>query len=356
MQDSDPKHPGFFLKPSKRDPMTYRLGTHLEHVGQVPDFNDSLKRGMIIKPESLSSYTDLVGVKAEKPVVCARCHSLRHYGKVKDPTVENLLPDFDFDHTIGRKLALTSGTRSVVLMVVDAADFDGSFAKKVAKLVSDTIEEHSTTWKHGKSGNVPEIGAENGSSASLELDLEHYVVPAPSTSANSGHMYAANMTETPRSLNLSGIFTKADGSTSASYTFKDSGILSDRHATTKEMEVDIPDSSKLYSPSGMVESKSVGTFSPFQKQDSHRGLFVDRGVGSPGLVKSSSTTVADQMLGPKEDKHLAIVLAFSPSVTNNNDEELQQTAVKRLAGSEAQCLAFYLKLQLLLHLRHGRCF
>ncbi|KAM2043907.1 hypothetical protein ACFX1T_008288 [Malus domestica] len=311
---------------------------------------------MIIKPESLSSYTDLVGVKVEKPVVCARCHSLRHYGKVKDPTVENLLPDFDFDHTVGIKLALTSGTRSVVLMVVDAADFDGSFLKKVAKLVSDTIEEHSTTWKQGKSGNVPEIGAENGSSASLELDLEHYVVPAPSTSANSGHMYAANMTETPRSLNLSGIFTKADGSTSASYTFKDSGILSDRHATTKEMEVDIPDSSKLYSPSGMVESKSVGTFSPFQKQDSHRGLFVDRGAGSPGLVKSSSTTVADQMLGLKEDKHLAIVLAFSPSVTNNNDEELQQTAVKRLAGSEAQCLAFYLKLQLLLHLRHGCCF
>ncbi|KAM1002948.1 hypothetical protein FF1_003274 [Malus domestica] len=157
MQDSDPKHPGFFLKPSKKDPRTYRLGTHLEHVGQVPDFNDSLKRGMIIKPESLSSYTDLVGVKAEKPVVCARCHSLRHYGKVKDSTVENLLPDFDFDHTVGRKLAWTSGTRSIVLMVVDAADFDGSFPEKVAKLVSDTIEEHSTAWKQGKSGNVPRV-------------------------------------------------------------------------------------------------------------------------------------------------------------------------------------------------------
>ncbi|KAM1196632.1 hypothetical protein ACFX13_008433 [Malus domestica] len=70
----------------------------------------------------------------------------------------------------------------------------------------------------------------------------------------------------------------------------------------------------------------------------------------------AAAAVADQMLGPKEDKHLAIVLAFSPSVTNNNDEELQQAAVKRLAGSEAQCLAFYLKLQLLLHLRHGCCF
>ena len=56
------------------------------------------------------------------------------------------------------------------------------------------------------------------------------------------------------------------------------------------MEVVVPDPSKLYSSSGMVESKSVGTLSPLQKQDSHRGLFVDRGVGSPRLVKSSSAT------------------------------------------------------------------
>ena len=56
----------------------------------------------------------------------ARCHSLRHYGKVKDPTVENLLSEFDFDHTVGRRLVSTFGTRSVVLMVVDASNFDGS--------------------------------------------------------------------------------------------------------------------------------------------------------------------------------------------------------------------------------------
>lgn len=58
----------------------------------------------------------------------------------------------------------------------------------------------------------------------------------------------------------------------------------------QEMEVVIPDPSKIYSGSGMVESKSVGTFSPLQKQDGHRGLFVDRGVGSPRLVKSPSSS------------------------------------------------------------------
>lgn len=68
----------------------------------------------------------------------------------------------------------------------------------------------------------------------MELDLEHYVVPAPSTCANSGLVYAANMTETPRSLTLSGMFSKADGHSSASHSFKDGGGVSvDRPATIK---------------------------------------------------------------------------------------------------------------------------
>ncbi|KAJ7959842.1 6-phosphofructo-2-kinase/fructose-2, 6-bisphosphatase [Quillaja saponaria] len=188
--------------------------------------------------------------------------------------------------------------------------------------------------------SMPEASAEHGSSATLELDLEHYVVPAPSTSANSALVYAANMTETPRSLSRAGIFSRTDGSSSSSHSFKDGGVLVDRPPTIKEMEVIVPDSSKVYSGSGMVESKSVGTFSPFQKQEGNRGLFVDRGVGSPRLVKSSSAStfatdlnldtetknsmpaaagavaaaaVADQMLGPKEDRHLAIILVGLPA-------------------------------------------
>ncbi|XP_060966218.1 GTP-binding protein BRASSINAZOLE INSENSITIVE PALE GREEN 2, chloroplastic-like [Cannabis sativa] len=157
MQDADPKHPGFFVKPSQKDPRTYRLHAHLEPVCQESEVSDFLKRGTVIEPETNDSDVGVAEVRHERPVVCARCHSLRHYGKVKDSTVENLLPDFDFDHTIGRKLVSTSGTRSVVLMVVDASDFDGSFPKKVANLVSDTIEEHLTAWKLGKSGNVPRV-------------------------------------------------------------------------------------------------------------------------------------------------------------------------------------------------------
>lgn len=54
----------------------------------------------------------------------------------------------------------------------------------------------------------------------MDLDLEHYVVPAPSTSANSCLVYVTNMTETPRSLTLTVVFYKADGFSSAAITFE----------------------------------------------------------------------------------------------------------------------------------------
>ncbi|KAI3874774.1 hypothetical protein MKW98_019347 [Papaver atlanticum] len=188
---------------------------------------------------------------------------------------------------------------------------------------------------------APEVGFESGSSASLELDLEHYVVPAPAAFANSGLVYAANFTETPRSLTCAGTFSNSESPSSASHSHNTAGVSTDRTATRKEMEVIVPDPSKINPTSGMVESKSVGTFSPFQRQDSHRGLFVDRGVGSPRLAKSVSAStfatslkldsdskknaipeaagavaaaaVADRMLGPKEDRHLAIVLVGLPA-------------------------------------------
>lgn len=74
---------------------------------------------------------------------------------------------------------------------------------------------------------------QNGSSTSLELDLEHYVIPAPATSANSGLVYAANLTENPRSLTRAGVFSNNDGSGPILNTSKDSGITADRPPTIK---------------------------------------------------------------------------------------------------------------------------
>ncbi|KAK1258503.1 hypothetical protein QJS04_geneDACA017259 [Acorus gramineus] len=133
MQDTDPKLPGFFTKPSPKNP-SYRA----HHLHRIP-----------VNVESDG--------EPKKPVVCARCHSLRHYGKVKCAEVERLLPSFDFDRTVGRRLASASGSRSVVMMVVDSTDFDGSFPRRVVRSLLGSIQEHRMDWTEGKPGNVPRV-------------------------------------------------------------------------------------------------------------------------------------------------------------------------------------------------------
>ncbi|XP_077253726.1 GTP-binding protein BRASSINAZOLE INSENSITIVE PALE GREEN 2, chloroplastic-like [Tasmannia lanceolata] len=76
----------------------------------------------------------------EEVTVCARCHSLRNYGQVKNQNVENLIPDFDFDRLIATRLMKLTGNSSVVVMVVDCVDFDGSFPKRAAKSLFKALE------------------------------------------------------------------------------------------------------------------------------------------------------------------------------------------------------------------------
>lgn len=78
----------------------------------------------------------------EEVTVCARCHSLRNYGQVKNQKAENLIPDFDFDRLIATRLMKPIGnaTATVVVMVVDCVDFDGSFPKRAAKSLFKALE------------------------------------------------------------------------------------------------------------------------------------------------------------------------------------------------------------------------
>lgn len=72
---------------------------------------------------------------------------------------------------------------------------------------------------------------------SLELDLEHYVVPAPA-SACSGAVYAANLAETPRYLR-SGIFSKGDASSSSHGSSK-GNVLSAEHVASRKVFTNNP--------------------------------------------------------------------------------------------------------------------
>ncbi|CAD6219582.1 unnamed protein product [Miscanthus lutarioriparius] len=187
MQSSDPALPGFFLLPSAKSP-DYRARLARVTVDDTR-ISASLKSGHLredlepsggYKPAAAAAET--AEAKGEgKVLVCARCHSLRHYGRVKHPDAERLLPDFDFVAAVGPRLASPSGARSLVLLLADASDFDGSFPRAVARLVAAAGEAHRADWKHGAPANLPRALL-----VVTKLDL----LPTPSLSPDDVHAWA----------------------------------------------------------------------------------------------------------------------------------------------------------------------
>ncbi|KAJ1274014.1 hypothetical protein BS78_05G030900 [Paspalum vaginatum] len=101
-----------------------------------------LKKERMSKSERKRREREAKKAEAEEDsaVVCARCHSLRNYGLVKNDKAENLIPDFDFDRFISSRVMKRSAGTPVIVMVVDCADFDGSFPKRAAKSLFKALE------------------------------------------------------------------------------------------------------------------------------------------------------------------------------------------------------------------------
>lgn len=73
-----------------------------------------------------------------RAVVCARCHGLAFSGRVRSAAAEARLPPFSFDRLVGSRVrAAASRGSPVLLLVVDVADFDGSFPHEAAALASE---------------------------------------------------------------------------------------------------------------------------------------------------------------------------------------------------------------------------
>ncbi|GAA0153240.1 hypothetical protein LIER_11528 [Lithospermum erythrorhizon] len=102
---------------------------------------DEGKKKRLTKSERKRIAREASRVK-ESYTVCARCHSLRNYGQVKNRAAENLIPDFDFDRLVATRLLKPTGTAdsTVVVMVVDCVDFDGSFPKRAARSLFKALD------------------------------------------------------------------------------------------------------------------------------------------------------------------------------------------------------------------------
>ncbi|KAK1280561.1 hypothetical protein QJS04_geneDACA002900 [Acorus gramineus] len=109
------------------------------------------KKVKVSKSEKKRKVREEAKREREDVMVCARCHSLRNYGHVKNEEAENMIPDFDFDRLItARLMKLTGSTAAVVVMVVDVVDFDGSFPKRAVKSLFKALEGNKKELKHEK--------------------------------------------------------------------------------------------------------------------------------------------------------------------------------------------------------------
>ncbi|KAF5207135.1 Gtp-binding protein brassinazole insensitive pale green 2 protein [Thalictrum thalictroides] len=112
MQESNPKLPGYFIIPSAKS-IDYKPQINRQPIAEEPEISNSFKRGNLkelVEPEIPGPNPN------PKPLVCVRCHSLRHYGKISMArSLENLRNWYQIQ---SMKIRL---------------------------------------WKHGKSGNVPRV-------------------------------------------------------------------------------------------------------------------------------------------------------------------------------------------------------
>ncbi|KAL5218880.1 hypothetical protein ABZP36_019564 [Zizania latifolia] len=180
-------------------------------------------------------------------------------------------------------------------------------------------QEHLQPRVHGAHNDImnaaSESRAKNGFASGLELDLEKYIVPTPNM--GSGVVYAANLTENPRSL-------------------LHTGISSNNDTTTGNLHNSIKGDTSL---NHYASSKKLADGRNAPPHEEQRAVFVDRGVGSPKFARPTNENismsnikfdskakgmpaaegavaagaVADQMYGPKEDRKLAIVLVGLPA-------------------------------------------
>ncbi|CAL5226853.1 g9719 [Coccomyxa viridis] len=118
---------------------------------------NSLLDDWVVEEEPKVSVRDLDIAAAEEDtdearILCARCYSLSHYGRIKSQRAEAALPQFDLGRKVGRKIGLQKLRRAVVLVVVDAADFDGSLPRAALEGLFANIEGYQGSQDNRQQG------------------------------------------------------------------------------------------------------------------------------------------------------------------------------------------------------------
>ncbi|XP_010525502.1 PREDICTED: GTP-binding protein BRASSINAZOLE INSENSITIVE PALE GREEN 2, chloroplastic [Tarenaya hassleriana] len=113
---------------------------------------EKAKTRRLSKAEKKKMVREEASKQRDGVTVCARCHSLRNYGQVKNEKAENLIPDFDFERLISTRLIkpASNASATVIVMVIDCVDFDGSFPKRAAKSLFKVLQKAENDPKLSK--------------------------------------------------------------------------------------------------------------------------------------------------------------------------------------------------------------
>ncbi|GFR47130.1 hypothetical protein Agub_g8817, partial [Astrephomene gubernaculifera] len=151
LQRRDPEAPGFFIVPSRL--LEARLEEQAEQQQQQGPAAAAAAGEQEAEREEAEQLRVLEAARREMDedaeadvaslgpgrgeddpdVLCQRCFSLKHSGKIKVQALESALPEFDLGKKVGRKIHLQKDRRAVVLCVVDVWDFDGSLPRLAIK-------------------------------------------------------------------------------------------------------------------------------------------------------------------------------------------------------------------------------
>ncbi|CAI0421755.1 unnamed protein product [Linum tenue] len=168
------------------------------------------------------------------------------------------------------RFAEASGARSVVLLVVDAVDFDGSFPRRLAKLVTEAIDENYTNWKEGKSGNhwVRQRARDGGAgvikkvhfvSAVKDWGLKDLVEDVKELAGARGHVWTVGMQNAGKSTLLNAMGKCAGGGSEAKVIHLTEAPVPGTTLGIIRVEGVLPGNAKLFDTPGLLNPNQITT-------------------------------------------------------------------------------------------------
>ncbi|KAG9141323.1 hypothetical protein Leryth_001779 [Lithospermum erythrorhizon] len=211
--------PGCGIFMQDEDPICRYYKERVGYGNVKEEVLDEGKKKRLTKSERKRIAREASRVK-ESYTVCARCHSLRNYGQVKNRAAENLIPDFDFDRLVATRLLKPTGTADSTVVVMapkEAHEASGAklvlVATKVDLLPSQISPARLDKWvRHrAKANGAPKLSGVYMVSARKDLGVKNLLEFIKNLAGPRGNVWVIGAQNAGKST-LINAFAKKGGS------------------------------------------------------------------------------------------------------------------------------------------------